>query len=41
MGLFMQKLFDEVQEYNIPFVGVNRIYINKAITALEDIIKNN
>lgn len=40
MGLFMQKLFDEVQEYNIPFIGINRKYINKAMIALEDIIKN-
>lgn len=39
-GLFMQKLFDEIQEYNIPFIGINRKYINKAMITLEDIIKN-
>lgn len=40
MGLFMQKLFDEIQEYNIPFIGINRKYVNKAMLTLEDIIKN-
>lgn len=34
-GLFIQKLFDEVEQYNIPFIGINRKYINKAMVALE------
>ncbi len=39
-GLFMQKLFDQIQEYNIPFIGINRKYVNKAMLTLKDIIKN-
>lgn len=40
-GLFMDKLYDELKEYNIPFIGINRKYIKKGLTELENIIENN
>lgn len=34
-GLFMEKLYEEVKEYNIPFIGINRKYINKSLNELK------
>lgn len=28
-GLFMEKLYDKIKDYNIPIIGVNRKYINE------------
>lgn len=39
-GLFMEKLYSKIKEYNIPIIGVNRKYINKSLKELENIIKN-
>lgn len=38
-GLFMEKLYKEVKEYNIPFIGINRKYINRSLNELKLIIK--
>lgn len=38
-GIFMEKLYDKIKEYDIPIVGINRKYINKSLKQLEDIIK--
>ncbi len=39
MGLFTEKLAKKLQEYNIPFIGINRKYIHKALKELENVIK--
>lgn len=38
MGLFMEKLYDKIKNYNIPIIGINRKYINKSLNELEKII---
>lgn len=40
-GLFMEKLYGELLEYKIPFIGINRKYINKSLKELEKIINSN
>lgn len=40
-GLFMQKLYEEIEYLNIPFIGINRKYINKSLNMLKNIIKEN
>lgn len=40
-GLFMQKMYEEVSDLNIPFIGINRKYINKSLNLLKDIIEKN
>ena len=37
-GLFMEKLAKEIADLNIPFIGINRKYINKALISLNNII---
>lgn len=37
-GLFMEKLYEKIKKYDIPFIGVNRKYINKSLKELEEII---
>lgn len=37
-GLFMEKLYDKIKEYNIPIIGINRRHINKSLKQLEEII---
>lgn len=37
-GLFIDKVYEGLKEYNIPFIGINRKYINKSLKELEDII---
>ncbi len=34
----MEKLYDKIKEYDIPFIGINRKYINKSLKQLEKII---
>ncbi len=38
-GLFIQKLYDKIKDYNIPIIGINRKYINKSLKELESLIK--
>ena len=40
-GLFMEKIYAKTKNYNIPFIGINRKYINKAYNELEKLINNN
>ena len=39
MGLFMQKVHERVKEDGIPFIGINRKYITKALKELENRIE--
>lgn len=34
-GLFIEKLYEEIKDYNIPFIGINRKYINKSLKELQ------
>ena len=38
MGLFMQELYENTKELNIPIIGINRKYINKSLTELEKLL---
>lgn len=38
-GLFIEKLYNKIKDYNIPIIGINRKYINKSLKQLEEIIK--
>lgn len=40
-GLFIEKLYKEISDLNIPFIGINRKYINKSLNLLKDILKDN
>ncbi len=35
MGLFIQKLYRKVEKYKIPFIGINRKYINKIFKGIK------
>ena len=37
-GLFMQELYENTKELNIPIIGINRKYINKSLTELEKLL---
>lgn len=37
-GLYMEKLYNKLKKYNIPFIGINRGHINKSLKQLEEII---
>lgn len=39
-GLFIEKLSEKIQNYNIPIIGINRKYINKSLKQLEKLIEN-
>ncbi len=39
-GLFIEKIYNGISEYNIPIVGINRKYINNSLKELEKILKN-
>ncbi len=39
MGIFMEKLYFKIKEYDIPIIGINRRYINKSLKQLEKEIK--
>ncbi len=38
-GLFIEKLYEKIQNYNIPIIGINRKYINKSYKQIESLIK--
>lgn len=40
MGLFMQKLYENIKELSIPIIGINRKYINKSLNELKNILYN-
>ena len=40
MGLFMQKLYENIKELNIPIIGINRKYINKSLKELKKVLEN-
>lgn len=40
MGLFMQKLYEKIKEYDIPMIGINRKYIKKSLNKLKDVLEN-
>lgn len=40
MGLFMQELYENTKELNIPIIGINRKYINKSLKKLEKLLDN-
>lgn len=37
-GLFIDKVYKELEEYKIPFIGINRKHIKKSLKELENII---
>ena len=39
-GLFIDKLAKKIHKYNIPIIGINRKYINKSLSQLDELIKN-
>lgn len=39
-GLFMDKLYNEIKDYDIPFIGINRKYINKSLLELKKLIED-
>ena len=39
-GLFIEKLYNKINKYNIPIIGINRKFINKSLRQLETIIDN-
>lgn len=38
-GLFMEKLYEKINDLGIPIIGINRRYINKSLKVLEHLIK--
>ena len=38
-GIFIEKIYDGLKEYNIPIIGINRKYIRKSLMELEKKIK--
>lgn len=40
MGLFMQKLYEKIKDYDIPIIGINRKYIKKSLNKLKDVLEN-
>lgn len=40
MGLFMQELYENTKELNIPIIGINRKYINKSLKKLKELLEN-
>lgn len=38
-GLFIEKVYEKVKDFNIPIIGINRKYINKSLKEIEDCIK--
>ena len=37
-GIFMEKLYDNIKELDIPIIGINRKYIRKSFKQLESVI---
>lgn len=40
MGLFMQKLHENIKGLNIPVIGINRKHINKSLKKLKELLEN-
>ncbi|MCI8617217.1 MAG: hypothetical protein HFJ60_03070 [Clostridia bacterium] len=40
-GLFMEKLYQKIEEFEIPMIGINRKYVNKSLKMLEEIVYRN
>ena len=38
-GIFIEKIYDGLKEYNIPIIGINIKYIRKSLMELEKVIK--
>ena len=36
----MQKLFENIKDFNIPIIGINRKYINKSLNELKSVIND-
>ena len=36
----MEKLFNKIENLNIPIIGINRKYINKSLKQLENLIND-
>lgn len=39
-GLFIQKLYENTKELNIPIIGINRKYIKKSLKQLEKLLNS-
>ncbi len=39
-GLFIEKLYEKIEDLEIPLIGVNRKYVNKSLKELENLVKN-
>ena len=39
-GLFIEKLKNKTTDYDIPYIGINRKYINQSLKELKNIIDN-
>lgn len=37
-GIFIEKIYEGIKEYNIPIIGINRKYVRKALIEIEKII---
>lgn len=40
MGLFIEKLYEKIKNYDIPIIGINRKYINKSFNQLKCVIES-
>lgn len=38
-GIFIEKIYEGLKEYNIPIIGINRKYIRKSLIELEKVIE--
>lgn len=38
-GLFMEKLYQNIKDLNIPIIGINRKHINKSLNELKKIVE--
>lgn len=39
-GLFMQKLYEKIEDLNISIIGINRKYINKSLNELKKVLES-
>ena len=39
-GLFMQKLYEKIEDLNIAIIGINRKYINKSLNELKKVLES-
>lgn len=39
-GIFIEKVYEGIKEYNIPIIGINRKSVKKTLIELENIIKD-